>query len=177
MSISETNHKKPSKLVVSDCRNPWVFLATGFGSGFLPKAPGTWGTIVALPVWWFFIAPLEFWIQILVILVAAVAATWVVEQVLRRYPVGDAGEIVIDEIVGMWCALALLPANILVLAVAFALFRLFDIAKPGPVGWADRTLHNGLGVMMDDLIAGILSCGVLHFSLWILSTMQIWPAS
>jgi phosphatidylglycerophosphatase A len=151
-------------LRIRDLKNPFVFFATGFGSGFAPVAPGTVGSLVALPIWWYLIAELPLLQQLLVVGLAAVVSIWIVDRACRATGVGDASQIVLDEIVGQWLTLVAAPKSFVVVALGFGLFRLFDIAKPPPVSWADRQLRGGLGVVMDDLFAGVLAALVLHLS-------------
>ena len=142
-------------------------VATGFGTGRLPAAPGTWGSLAALPVAWLLVsaggAPL---------LAAAAAVTslvgwWASAAYLRTSDSGgDPGEVVIDEIAGQWIALLFAPHTLTAYALAFALFRLFDIWKPWPVGWADRNLPGGRGVMADDLLAGVYAALGTAVVLW-----------
>jgi phosphatidylglycerophosphatase A len=139
-------------------------LASGFGSGYAPKAPGTVGSAVAVVVGvgLFAVSP---WLLAGAALVVSILGVWAVRASEAR---GDPGWIVIDEFAGQWIALLGLwasgPTPIGVLA-AFALFRLFDIWKPGPVGWADRW-HTPAGVMADDVIAGAMAAGILGAGRW-----------
>jgi len=130
-----------------------MFIATGAYTGYLPKAPGTWGTLVALPLNLLLIRlPGQgYAIALGVILLLAVYTAGAAEKILDRK---DPGSIVIDEIIGMLIALIGAPAQPLVWFLAFLLFRFFDITKPWPVSWADRHLHGGLGIVLDDLLAG-----------------------
>ena len=145
-----------------------MFIATGAGSGYLPKAPGTWGTLVGLLLWW----PLAglsltaYLATVAVLFIVGVASAGAAEKILDR---GDPGVVVIDEIVGVLIALAAVPLHPAAALAGFALFRLFDIAKPFPVGWADRHLHGGLGIMLDDVAAGLYALLVLHLGLWLLA--------
>lgn len=130
---------------------PARFLASGLGTGYAPFAPGTVASALAALAGWgmLLVSP---WLLACAALGATIVGFWV----LHREPVEeDPGWVVIDEVAGQW--IALIPATDPVSAIAgFALFRLFDIAKPGPVGWADR--QPGIfGVMVDDLIAGALA--------------------
>ena len=144
-----------------------MFIATGAGSGYLPKAPGTWGTLVGLLLWW----PLAglslaaYLAAVAVLFIVGVASAGAAEKILDR---GDPGVVVIDEIVGVLIALAAVPLHPVAALAGFALFRLFDIAKPFPVGWVDRHLHGGLGIMLDDVAAGLYALLVLHLGLWLL---------
>ena len=146
----------------------FLFIATGAGSGYLPKAPGTWGTLVGLLLWW----PLAglsltaYLATVAVLFLVGVASAGATEKILDR---GDPGVVVIDEIVGVLIALTAAPLHPAAALVGFALFRLFDIAKPFPVGWVDRHLHGGLGIMLDDVVAGLYALLVLHLGLWLLA--------
>lgn len=133
-----------------------MFFATGFYSGRLPKAPGTWGTLVALPIH-FLLLKLNFSSYLIAlgfIFVLAVSTSGSAEKILDTK---DPGCIVIDEIIGMLIALFALPATPLILFLGFIFFRLFDIFKPFPVSWFDRHVNGGLGIVMDDVVAGIYS--------------------
>ena len=146
----------------------WVrFLATWHYSGLSPKAPGTTGTLAALPAG---VALLWFGGST-ALLIGILALSALGLYVSHRYALEsgakDPGEVVIDEAAGMW--IALLPAGLIWWQIlsAVVLFRLFDILKPGPVGWADRRLSGGLGIMADDLMAGALAALVLATGLTI----------
>ena len=140
----------------SALRDPVIFLATGFGSGLMRPAPGTWGTIVGVPfVFGLGLLPLP--VAIGVVAVAALMGVWICGEACKRLGVEDHGGIVWDEMVGLWVALVWLPADWLTVLLGVVFFRLFDIAKPWPISWADRVLHGGFGVMLDDLIAGVFS--------------------
>jgi phosphatidylglycerophosphatase A len=133
--------------------------------GFLPRAPGTWGSIGALIVWWIWLADLSATQQLAIAGVYFLIGWWCSHRITKTFAVDDAAEIVADEIVGMWVALALLPKLWWVGLAALLIFRWLDIAKPGPVGWLDREVKGGLGVMADDLLAGMATGSVLYFSL------------
>ena len=147
-------------------------LATWFGAGLLPKAPGTWGSLAALPFAWLI---LHFggllWLALGIVLVFLVG-WWASEVYVRGTGQADPGVIVIDEVAGQW--IALLPAATSIWwhwVIGFALFRFFDIVKPWPVGWADRRVKGGFGVMIDDVIAGIYA-GVLLYVLMFLGDLK-----
>lgn len=144
-----------------DLRDPLALLATGFGTGLSPYAPGTAGSLLAVLIWWFAFAELPLVARVAVAVVAFGIGVVLVERVVRRYDLGDAPAIVWDEIAGCWLALAVVPKSWPWVVAAFALFRLGDIAKPWPVSWADRSVSGGLGVMLDDLIVGGLVAVVL----------------
>lgn len=138
-------------------RDPAFWIATGGGSGLLPKAPGTWGSLAALGLGWIIYAS---WGP-LAIGLGAVAAlflgVWASERFMRRTGAHDPGAIVIDEFAGQWLALVAMPAagGLIHWAAAFVLFRIFDILKPWPVGLLDRRVKGGWGVMLDDVAAGL----------------------
>ena len=151
-------------------------IATFFGAGLLRPAPGTWGSLAALPVAWalhLLGGPLALCVGVAL---AFGVGLWATRAETAGLPDPDPSEIVIDEVAGMW--IALLPVSfgaaargvdVLTLwpgiVAAFVLFRAFDILKPGPVGWADRR-HDAMGVMLDDVIAGVFAAigvGALAF--------------
>ncbi|GAB4174084.1 MAG: hypothetical protein OHK0024_10760 [Thalassobaculales bacterium] len=129
-------------------------LATLGPVGHLPRAPGTWGSAAMLPAAWLLQEPL---LILAAALAVAVLGTWAAGAHARALGAGDPGSIVIDEAAGQLLALAACPPDPLWYAAALALFRLFDIWKPGPVGWCDRRLSGGWGIMADDLAAGGLA--------------------
>jgi phosphatidylglycerophosphatase A len=155
-----------------ECRDLRVFLATGLGSGFSPRAPGTAGSLVAFALWWFLLAPLPLALGLGVLLVVIALGLWTVVAACRKLRVGDDPRIVLDEWLGTWVALIGCPREIVPAVAALVLFRAFDIAKPWPVSWADREVEGGVGVVLDDLIAGGLAAGVLHLSIAILHTFS-----
>ena len=146
-------------------------IATGLYTGYLPKAPGTWGTLVALPLNLLFLqlSPRGYAIAMVTTLVLAVFTAGSAEKILDRK---DPGLIVIDEIAGMLVALIAAPATPLAWFAAFLLFRLFDITKPWPVSWVDRHLNGGLGIVLDDLLAGVYAWLVLHGGLTLLALLS-----
>jgi phosphatidylglycerophosphatase A len=143
--------------------SPARFIASGFGAGYAPVAPGTAGSLVAL-----LLGALLMLASPVALPVAALAATIGGVWAIRAARVdGDPGWVVIDEVAGQWIAMLPLPRPAWPgLLAAFLLFRLFDITKPGPVGWADRR-HGAVGVMADDVIAGAIAAVILSFfRLW-----------
>ena len=150
------------KLSWRDGKDPAVLFVCGFGSGFVPFAPGTWGSLLAVAIWWFALSPLTLMLQLLVIAVVYLLGSWATGRVQKRYDIVDDGAIVVDEFVGQWLALLALPLELLWMAAGFALFRLFDIWKPGPIKWLERNLGGAQGVMADDVLAGIAAAAVLQ---------------
>jgi len=137
------------------------FLAFGFGSGLAKFAPGTLGTLVAIPIYLMLsqLAPL---IYALFVLVALVFGIWLCSSVSSDLGVHDHGGIVWDEFVGYWITMFLVPTGWGWVLAGFALFRLIDIWKPWPVRWVDREITGGLGIMLDDVVAGFFCCLILH---------------
>ena len=132
-------------------------IASGFGTGFAPKAPGTVGSLAAL-VLGAGMMLLPAWVLPLAILAASIGGVWAVAEAGGA---DDPGWVVIDEFAGQWIAmLPLASLSAKGLLAAFVLFRLLDITKPGPIGWADRQ-HGPAGVMADDLIAGAIAAGII----------------
>ncbi len=140
---------------------PQGLLATGFGSGLAPVAPGTFGSAAALPLYfllWSLPAPL----YLLVVVAVFFLGAWSAGQLSKDLGVHDHGGIVIDEFVGVWIALAFCPPVWWLLALGWLAFRLFDIVKPPPIGWLDRRVHGGLGIMIDDVVAGVFALAVVQ---------------
>lgn len=161
-----TDHRPEfSALSVSHLRYPSVLYATGLGSGLLPKAPGTWGSVLGVVLWFAGVGALPIGVLGLTFAIVFVLGLVAIRSMQQRFGVMDAPEIVIDEILGVWIALLFAPMLWWVGLLAFAAFRLFDIWKPWPVSWADR-MHTPTGVMLDDVIAGLLALAVVQFSLW-----------
>jgi phosphatidylglycerophosphatase A len=150
--------------------HPAHVIALGFGSGLAPVAPGTFGTLWA----WLAFAVMQHWLaaeQIGEVIAASLPVGWWASTVTARHMrVADPGSIVWDEIAAFWIVLwVLAPAGWLAQAAGFVLFRFFDAAKPGPVGWADQAFkgggwRGGFGIMIDDLVAAF--CTLLVLALW-----------
>jgi len=145
-------------------KHPYAWLALGFGSGLSPVAPGTAGSLLAAVLWWFFLAGQPLWLQLAVLIVGFELGVRASNWMIARTGIKDPGYIVWDECIGMWIALLFAPKTLLAYAVAFALFRLFDIVKRGPVGWADKRFSGGFGVMFDDVLAGLLALACLQLA-------------
>lgn len=142
-------------------------LAFGFGSGRSPKAPGTVGSAMAV-LWFAVFASFPLGLYVGVVAFAALVGIAICGEAARLMGVHDHGAIVWDEFVGQWIALTpLVPMldwdlrSTLGVLAGFLLFRLFDIWKPWPIRWLDRRVHGGFGIMIDDVVAGLMAAGVL----------------
>lgn len=147
--------------------HPANFVALGFGSGLAPKAPGTFGTLAALPVYYFWLQGLSLPWLLAVITVSFVVGIWLCDATARNLGVHDHPGIVWDEFVGLWISCIALPAGWSWLVAAFLLFRFFDILKPWPIRWLDSRVPGGLGIMVDDVLAGL-------FALLLLQLARMW---
>jgi phosphatidylglycerophosphatase A len=138
-----------------------VLVATGFGAGLLPVAPGSWGSLAALPLAW---AIANSWGVVGLAIAAAIAffgGWWAAATVARVSAAPDPRAVVIDEVAAQWLVLLAAPPAPLPYALAFLLFRIFDIWKPWPARWIDRHLKSGLGIMLDDVVAAVYALCLL----------------
>ena len=144
--------------------NPLHLLALGFGSGLAPKAPGTFGTLVAIPFYLLFAGlDLPFYLAILV--VAFVIGVFLCDYTSKALGVHDHSGIVWDEFVGFWITMTAVPLAWQWILLGFVLFRIFDIFKPWPVKLADQKMQGGFGIMIDDVLAGIYALICMHLVL------------
>jgi phosphatidylglycerophosphatase A len=150
--------------------HPAHFFALGFGSGLAKKAPGTFGTLVGLPLY-FLIAPYGLFFQLIIIAALFWIGIYLCDVAGKNLEVADHGSIVWDEIVAMMLVLAVTPKHWIWWLVAFGLFRLFDIWKPYPIHQFDAKLKNGFGVMFDDLLAAVYAIISLKTLLWMISQL------
>lgn len=142
--------------------HPATLIATWFGTGLLPKLPGTWGSLAAVPVAWVIHRDFGPAALAAAAALAFLAGWWACERLRAAGAEGDPGVIVIDEVAGQWLALVVVPPDLLAYATGFALFRFFDIVKPWPVDWADEHIEGPLGIMVDDLLAGLYAAVGLY---------------
>ncbi|MBY8185443.1 phosphatidylglycerophosphatase A [Vibrio fluvialis] len=142
--------------------NPWHLLATGFGSGLSPVVPGTMGTLASVP-FYLLLAQLPLTLYIVVVIAASLIGIKICQVTSDDMQVHDHGSIVWDEFAGFWITMLIVPMLQLPvfewkwLLAGFVLFRFFDMVKPWPIGWLDKRVHGGLGIMLDDLVAGVMS--------------------
>ena len=157
------NTSVPDKRARPNLAQPLHFLAFGMGAGLSPKAPGTMGTLLAvaiylplshLPIWWY----------LGITLVVIVAGIWICGWSARQLGVHDHPGIVWDEIAGYLVTMIWAPTGISWVLAGFLLFRFFDILKPWPIGWLDRRVKGGLGIMLDDVAAGIAAMACLQLA-------------
>ncbi len=158
-----TTSKKNALNKVS-LKHPLHFLSLGFGSGCVSFAPGTFGTIAALPLV-YAMSFLSLSAYLSVTLFACLIGVYLCHTTAKAMEVHDHPAIVWDEIAGMMITMVMVPMTVTNLAVGFILFRFFDIVKPWPIKWIDKHVHGGIGIMLDDIIAGILACAVIHLAL------------
>ncbi len=137
-------------------RNPIHLLAFGFGSGAMPKAPGTWGTLAAVPLY-LLLQPLSLSLYLLILLLLTLVGIWLCHRTASDMGVHDHPGIVWDEFVGYLITMAAAPVGWGWVVVGFVLFRLFDIVKPWPISWVDAHVHGGVGIMLDDVLAGAMA--------------------
>ena len=167
--------KKTAKKMKKSLLPVAVWLATMAGTGHLKPAPGTWGSAAAALILLIWInaagePPREIFIGALVILfLVGWWATFLAQKALKRV---DPPQVVIDEWVGLWVAVLFFPLDVYSIVWAFLFFRLFDIWKPWPIGLIDRKLKNALGVMLDDVVAGLYAAAALYGVLWGLDSVM-----
>lgn len=147
--------------------HPVSLLATWFGSGLLPWLPGTWGSLAALPFAWIVVGLGGPWALVAALVLVFAVGVWAADVYSRRAGIDDPGAIVIDEVVGQWLVLLVVPPDPLLYVLGFIVFRTLDIWKPWPVRWADRYVKGGLGVMLDDSLAAIYGVPLMALLAWI----------
>lgn len=155
--------------VAVDLRDPAHFIAFGFGSGLAPKAPGTFGTLAAIPIY-LLLAQLPYAAYLGALLLSVVVGVWACGVSARKLGVHDHNGIVWDEVAGFLLTMAVAAPTLANIVAGFLLFRLFDILKPWPIRWLDRQVHGGVGIMADDLLAAVFA------GLWLVLLQHLWPA-
>ena len=165
--MNEPRRKSDENLARAVLTDPVNFLAFGFGSGLAPFAPGTFGSIPGILLFWMTI---EFglYVQLGVAAALALVGIWICGESARRIGVHDHGGIVWDEITGMYITLLAAPFSVAGWLLAFALFRLMDIVKPWPIRDLDHRLGGGFGIMLDDLVAALYAAVVLGLYRWLM---------
>ena len=158
----------PENLARTVLTDPVHFLAFGFGTGLAPFAPGTFGSIPGLILFWL---TLDFGlhVQLSIAVAMALIGIWICGESARRIGVHDHGGIVWDEIVGMYVTLFLAPISVVGFVLAFVLFRIMDIVKPWPIRELDHSMQGGLGIMLDDLLAALYAALLLALYGWFMT--------
>jgi len=142
--------------------HPANFFALGGGLGLAPKAPGTFGTLLGIPL--LFLMPQNLAAYLVVVLVLFAFGVWCCHVCARELGVHDHPGIVWDEVVGYLITMVMLPRTALWVLAGFVVFRIFDIVKPWPISWVDRQVHGGLGIMLDDVLAAVFSVLLLQIA-------------
>lgn len=146
-------------------QDPAYFIAFGFGSGLMPFAPGTFGTLAAMPLY-LLLFGLHWSVYCTLTILAFILGVVVSNRVTDDLGVHDYKGIVWDEVVGYFLTMFLAPPGILWMFLGFILFRIFDIWKPQPIGWVDEKIHGGLGIMLDDVLAAVPAWLILQLIAW-----------
>jgi phosphatidylglycerophosphatase A len=152
-------------------KRPACFLGLGFGSGLAPKAPGTFGTLAAVPIYWL-MQDLSLALYLAIVVVAFIAGIWICQKSADWIRQNDPSAVVWDEIVGYLITMIAAPAGWQWMVLGFVLFRFFDILKPWPINLADKAIHGGLGIMVDDVIAGIFALACLQWIYLVFPTIE-----
>jgi phosphatidylglycerophosphatase A len=162
--------EKNRKIHFHELKDPVVFIAMGLGSGLSPKAPGTAGTLLTVPLV-YFLQQQSLLIYSLVTLFVLLTGSWVCGYAAEKLKVHDHSGIVYDEVAGFLITMFMVPAGWELMLAGFVLFRFFDAVKPWPISWLDKNVHGGLGIMLDDVLAGLISllCLVALQFFWALS--------
>lgn len=145
--------------------NPIYFLGFGFGVGLSRFAPGTLGTLIAVP-FYLLLQYLSWPLYLAITLIAFFVGIWICHVTEKMVGIPDYSGIVWDEMVGFWVTMFLAPSKLQWIIIGFVLFRVFDILKPWPISWVNKNVHGGFGVMVDDLLAALVSFGILQFIIW-----------
>lgn len=148
--------------------NPVHALAFGFGSGLSPKAPGTAGTLAAIPLY-LLMSSLPLIAYVIMLVVTFAIGVYLCDKTSRDLDVHDHPGIVWDEFVGYWITMLAAPAGWLWVFVGFLWFRLFDVLKPWPINWLDAKVEGGFGIMIDDVLAGIMALICVHLTFWVVA--------
>lgn len=144
-------------------------IAFGFGAGLLRPAPGTWGTLAGWALWVVSLAHAPAWTVAAVLVLGFIYGCWACGVTGRDLGVPDHGGMVWDEIIAFWLVLWLVPDDLFAQALAFVLFRFFDVVKPAPIRYFDRRFKSGFGVMIDDVVAAMYALLVFAVVAWLAS--------
>jgi len=146
-------------------QDPVYFIAFGFGSGLMPVAPGTWGTLAAIPIYLLLLH--SHWaVYLFLTIMAFILGVWVSDKVTKDLGIHDYKGIVWDEVVGYLLTMFMAPKGLFWMVAGFILFRIFDIWKPQPIRYIDQKVHGGLGIMLDDVLAAVPAWLILQCLGW-----------
>lgn len=149
-------------------RNPIHFLAFGMGSGAAPYAPGTFGTAMAVLIYCL-LPPMSVVVYVAFLVITSLVGVYLCDKTSKDLGVHDHGGIVWDEFVGYWITMFLAPSGWVWIILGFIFFRVFDIWKPWPIKWIDKEVHGGVGIMLDDVLAGIMAALCIQaLAFWLL---------
>ncbi len=151
---------KNRKIYLRELKDPVVFIAMGLGSGLSPKAPGTAGTLMTVPLV-YFLQQQTLLIYSLVTLLVLLTGSWVCGYAANKLQVHDHSGIVYDEVAGFLITMFMVPESWTLMLIGFLLFRFFDAVKPWPISWFDKNLKGGFGILFDDVVAGVISLSCL----------------
>lgn len=141
--------------------NPLYFIAFGLGAGAIPFAPGTFGTLMAIP-FYLCLKQLPMMVYIIVVALFCAFSMWLCERISRDTNTQDHPGMCIDEFAGFFVTMIAAPSGFVWLALGFILFRIFDIWKPWPIRFLDRNVHGGIGMVLDDMVAGLFACAIIQ---------------
>jgi phosphatidylglycerophosphatase A len=158
---------KHRKIQLHEIKNPVVFVALGLGSGLSPVAPGTAGTLLTVPLV-YFLQQQSLLTYLLVTLFVLFSGSWICGYAAKKLQVHDHSGIVFDEVAGFLITMFMVPIGWYWMLAGFLLFRFFDALKPWPISWFDKNIHGGFGIMLDDVIAGLVSLGLLLLAKWLM---------
>lgn len=158
---------KTRKIHLYEIKDPVVFIATGLGSGLAPFAPGTAGTLLTVPLVWI-LQQQSLLVYSLVTLFVLATGSWVCAYAADKLQVHDHSGIVYDELGGFLITMFMAPVGWQWMLAGFLLFRFFDAVKPWPISWFDKNVSGGFGIMLDDVIAGLVSLACLQLVHWML---------
>lgn len=153
---------KPIPTIPRDVwHNPLYFIAFGLGSGAVPVAPGTAGTLAAIPCY-LLLSLLPATAYFLFVIAFIIFSSWLCDYISKQTHTHDHPGMCIDEFTGFFVTMLFAPAGWQWIVAGFALFRLFDILKPWPISYVDKHIHGGFGMILDDVLAGLASCAIIQ---------------
>jgi len=167
--MADANQDKSEVRGKVELSNPIHLLAFGFGAGLSPRAPGTMGTIVAVFLYLLMAEFLSIYAYLVLIIVSFAIGIYLCGRTAKDLGVHDHGSIVWDEFVGYWITMFMAPVTWYWVLSGFILFRLFDILKPFPIGWLDKKVEGGIGIMLDDVLAGVFAAICLQIMIYLIS--------